>query len=426
MNTHSDVIVVGGGLAGLASAYTLAEQGKRVLLIEERDRLGGRVHSRPLRGQSVDFGGFIIYPWYREYHRFIELCGLKEALQRIPLKTIFYELDAPGTYTAYDDIKLPFSDTFKLWASMGPAALRTQMEWPDLKTFGDQTVNETVRSILRKAPAGLYERFIDIISQGYCYPSTADFQTAFMLPMVKETNVHGDIQTASYFPHGNAEFIQGMERVLRDLGVQIVLGESVIDVHALSVTTTQQTYSASQIVFAQCMSPEIASRIHPKLASGVEYTDFYTIVVEHEGDPVVNGHADWGAVFYLPQPYADIQPLTSIHLAQSYHAELSGLIMYNVRIQGHAREKEYSADELYGVIENQLNGLFPENASKKIVDMVHWKKLMPNSTVEFVRTIRALQGEKGYFYAGDYLGAPSMETALRTGIAAAEGVLKSS
>jgi monoamine oxidase len=40
-----DVVVVGGGVAGLAAAGRLAEAGRRVILLEARPRLGGRVHT---------------------------------------------------------------------------------------------------------------------------------------------------------------------------------------------------------------------------------------------------------------------------------------------------------------------------------------------------------------------------------------------
>jgi monoamine oxidase len=42
---RSDVVIVGGGVAGLAAAGRLGEAGRRVILLEARARLGGRVHT---------------------------------------------------------------------------------------------------------------------------------------------------------------------------------------------------------------------------------------------------------------------------------------------------------------------------------------------------------------------------------------------
>src|ERR1700674_3746801 len=50
-----NVIVIGGGLAGLSSAVALAEAGHRVRLLEKRPHLGGRAASYVLPGgEHVD------------------------------------------------------------------------------------------------------------------------------------------------------------------------------------------------------------------------------------------------------------------------------------------------------------------------------------------------------------------------------------
>src|SRR5688572_25487069 len=46
-NTSTDVIVLGAGAAGLAAGVKLAEAGRRVVVIEARDRIGGRIDTRP-------------------------------------------------------------------------------------------------------------------------------------------------------------------------------------------------------------------------------------------------------------------------------------------------------------------------------------------------------------------------------------------
>lgn len=52
-----DAIVVGAGLSGLVCARRLAAAGAEVLVIEARDRVGGRLHTGSLAGQVIDLGG---------------------------------------------------------------------------------------------------------------------------------------------------------------------------------------------------------------------------------------------------------------------------------------------------------------------------------------------------------------------------------
>jgi monoamine oxidase len=51
-----DIAVIGGGAAGVAAARRLARAPVRVLLLEARDRLGGRAHTVAARGFPVDLG----------------------------------------------------------------------------------------------------------------------------------------------------------------------------------------------------------------------------------------------------------------------------------------------------------------------------------------------------------------------------------
>src|SRR5262245_4713971 len=49
--TMLDVLVIGAGIAGLAAAQRLRRAGRSVLVLEARDRVGGRV--RTLRGREL-------------------------------------------------------------------------------------------------------------------------------------------------------------------------------------------------------------------------------------------------------------------------------------------------------------------------------------------------------------------------------------
>ncbi|GAA3967524.1 flavin monoamine oxidase family protein [Mucilaginibacter dorajii] len=43
--TDTDIIIIGAGAAGLMAARTLAKAGKKVIVLEARDRIGGRIHT---------------------------------------------------------------------------------------------------------------------------------------------------------------------------------------------------------------------------------------------------------------------------------------------------------------------------------------------------------------------------------------------
>ncbi len=54
----ADVVVVGAGFAGLTTARELVAKGRSVIVLEARDRVGGRVLVQPIgNGQVVDVGG---------------------------------------------------------------------------------------------------------------------------------------------------------------------------------------------------------------------------------------------------------------------------------------------------------------------------------------------------------------------------------
>ncbi|MFN4146316.1 MAG: flavin monoamine oxidase family protein [Runella sp.] len=58
-----DVIIVGAGLAGLTAARRLAQNSQKILLLEARDRVGGRVHTQHFDdGSYVDLGAAWVGP----------------------------------------------------------------------------------------------------------------------------------------------------------------------------------------------------------------------------------------------------------------------------------------------------------------------------------------------------------------------------
>lgn len=72
------VIVVGAGLGGLAAARALEEAGASVVVLEARERVGGRVWSTTMgNGVAVERGGEFIFDGYDELFRLAAELGLE-------------------------------------------------------------------------------------------------------------------------------------------------------------------------------------------------------------------------------------------------------------------------------------------------------------------------------------------------------------
>jgi monoamine oxidase len=74
-----EAIVIGAGVAGLAAARTLAEAGRRVALIEARERVGGRIHTvQAIQGDDlpVELGAEFIHGLPEELIDLVDEAGL--------------------------------------------------------------------------------------------------------------------------------------------------------------------------------------------------------------------------------------------------------------------------------------------------------------------------------------------------------------
>ncbi|WP_049768821.1 flavin monoamine oxidase family protein [Roseiflexus castenholzii] len=83
-----DVIIVGAGIAGLRAAQTLQQHGRRVLVLEGRNRIGGRIWTDESTGMPLDLGASWIH-----------------GTQGNPIATIADQLNATLIATTYDDVQ---------------------------------------------------------------------------------------------------------------------------------------------------------------------------------------------------------------------------------------------------------------------------------------------------------------------------------
>jgi 9,9'-di-cis-zeta-carotene desaturase len=104
----NDVLIVGGGLAGLATAADLAEAGVRVTVLEKRPVLGGKVSSwRDGDGDAIESG---LHVFFGSYTHLLALMRRVDAFAHIGWKPHTIHVAQPGGKTAtfrFPDLPAP-------------------------------------------------------------------------------------------------------------------------------------------------------------------------------------------------------------------------------------------------------------------------------------------------------------------------------
>ena len=74
---HHEVIIIGGGLAGLSCAVQLAESGVHSAVLEATDRVGGRVRSDVINGFTLDVGFQVLLTAYPSCQKLLDYSALR-------------------------------------------------------------------------------------------------------------------------------------------------------------------------------------------------------------------------------------------------------------------------------------------------------------------------------------------------------------
>ena len=122
----ADVLVVGAGAAGLAAAERLAASGRRVELIEARDRVGGRMHTltAPESPYPVELGPEFVQGTSAELIDRIEAAGL--GLEAVPER---HQVGPGHEAGRYPDVRRTLADLLERSGGKDRPAMEILREW---------------------------------------------------------------------------------------------------------------------------------------------------------------------------------------------------------------------------------------------------------------------------------------------------------
>jgi phytoene desaturase len=259
------LVVVGGGLGGLAAAALLGRAGHRVTLLEAGPWLGGKSRRVELDGQRMDTGPAIVtFPgvweeYLRRWDGLAEGDGEAAAVARLTLR----RLPEVGTYYFRETVcSLPVPEGHPwqgAWerfvgvhGGLGPEITRLlTTDWSDaglrpalwrlLRLYGRRPTTRSYLDSLGWLPEGLREIIaIHTLNAGVGPARTPALYASMPAVMAKD---------GVWVPEGGVyEIVLALERLARCGGVEIRTEEPVSRIEAGKVSTPEGQYTADAVV----------------------------------------------------------------------------------------------------------------------------------------------------------------------------------
>ena len=165
---EGDVVVVGGGVAGLACAVALADRGLRALVLEREAQAGGRARSwrEANTGDVVDIGPHVLHTGYRNFPALLERLGTRDRIAWHDDKLITLATRPRITEIRHRPLPPPFSllPDFRRMPGLGVRDLlsNTRATWRALRfREADVPALDSVAALDYLRAAGTSEAMVD-------------------------------------------------------------------------------------------------------------------------------------------------------------------------------------------------------------------------------------------------------------------------
>jgi phytoene dehydrogenase-like protein len=420
-----DVVVAGGGLAGLVAARHLADAGLDVTLYEREPEVGGRVRSRTVDGYTLDRGFQVLFPAYPAAARELDLDALDLRAFKPGAK-----LCRPGQRSVLSD---PYRDpgalvesAFNREISLRDKLLTVKLRRDLAGRSADRIFSgpdETIREYLRGY--GFSERFVEHFAAPFYGGITLDRSLSSSARVFRYTFKLLTEGPAAVPAAGMGAITRQLRDSAESAGATVETAREVtaVDAGRPSVTVDGDAVGADAVVVAT--DPPTARDLTGVAAIPTDAESCTTLWCSLPRETAITGAGNdpLRADRRILLNAADADPNTVVsHTSVAPEYAPDGRALLSATFLG---DRDESDDELFAATRRTLDSWFPERGFAGLdlvgVDRIPFAQFaQPPGVHDSLPAVDAPDGD--VYLAGEYTEWSSIQGAMESGFQAARAV----
>ncbi len=412
MNKY-DVVIVGGGIAGLSAAHYLKQEGLKIKLIEADKRVGGRMKTDNVEGYLLDKGFQVLSTAYPECQKLLDYDALE-------LRNFY-----PGAKVYHKHSFYQFADPFKK-----PIDSLRKLNNP-LSNFGDKLKivalrNRTRRLSIEKLFDEKEMPTIDFLRE---WNFSDQIINSFFKPYLGGIFLEPDLLTSSrmfrfvfkMFGKGYAALPKnGMEAIPRQLAARLSEDELLLDTEVKQVSNGRVTLKDGEEISTSIVlvatDAFTASKLIPSFTKQVSMNSVRCLYFTAD-EPL-----DKQAILYLNgnnQGWIN-NIVVPTSLQKSYAPTGKSLISVSV-----IKPCNLTDTELYIAVRGELRAWFGDEVVSQWIHLKTYsiENAVPSQpTISYPKEKEIKPVEKGIFICGDHVHDSSINGAIRSGRITADAI----
>jgi oxygen-dependent protoporphyrinogen oxidase len=433
-----DAVVIGAGLAGLAAAYVLTRQGLSVSVLE-RDRVtGGRARSKVVDGTTIDLGAQFISGFYKATLELLDELGISDELATRSQQAYVVRDSAPrGLWPLsllIKDTALSFRGKVRL-ATLAPPLICNwrRLDITKLDRAKSLDCQSTSEYVLGHIGSDGLEFFFGPLLRALLYWEPQTTTLPVVLAALKAVIANRAVYRLRDGISRIAETLATHYPVTCDSEVKAVhsrSGKGPFEIEA-TVAGVQTTVWARTVVCATQAS--VANELLPWLpleVSGfLQMVSYSSTMMFTYRIPAHIADYPKGALLF-PLTEKELASINPLYIYDQEDKTSSRFVNVLVSDTGYRHFDQLSDEAASARVLARVRKLvgFDWIEKTELVNVQRWKMALPRFDVGYIKAVsefeRAQQDVPDIAFAGDYLGGPFVDGAIRSGQAAAVHILR--